>query len=375
MSITGTIQEGVGTVSRTAIISVLAGTTVDCGTYFAPIFSTLTVGGTLNTGVVYIDNSTAGNQFLNGSGVITTATFIGSGGGTVEFSNGVLNVTSSATIGPFGPYGTQRLSSTFQQDSGTVNITGTGDGLTLGTNSTSGNGTYTQLGGVLNVPNEYVELCYSSGSATTAFQVLGSATSPATANVYGISFGQTVNNGTQNGNGTVKLGDVGSRLVIGAGGIVSATSGTAQFTLGVSTGGGTLASSAPWSTTVPLNLGGSLPTNIDASAGTISLDGTLSGGGGLKEIGSGLLVLGGTNTYTGGTYVAGGELMATNDEAIEDGTNVFVGSDLGAFGTIEPSAAGLPVAGGTSPVPEPGTLTLVAAAGAAVLLLRRRRRR
>ena len=53
----------------------------------------------MNTGVVHSGNSTAGNQFLNGSGVINTATFIGSGGGTVEFSNGVLNVSGSVTIG------------------------------------------------------------------------------------------------------------------------------------------------------------------------------------------------------------------------------------------------------------------------------------
>jgi fibronectin-binding autotransporter adhesin len=379
MSISGTLQDGIYPQGRLAVISVLPGTTLNCGYFGTPVYSTLTVGGTMNTGSVYSANSTSGNFFLNGNGVLNATTFLGSGGGVIEFSNGVLNVTGSAAIGPVGPAilsGTPRSGSTFQQDSGTVNITGTGDGFTIGSEAASGNGAYTQLGGVLNVPNEYVELCYSTGPAATSnFQVLGSAGTMATANIYGVSLGQTVNNGVQNGNGTVELGNAGSLLVIGSGGIVSASSGSIQVILGTGTGGGTLASSAPWSTTVPLTLGGLLPTSIDASAGTISLDGTLSGGGGLKEIGSGLLVLGGTNTYTGGTTVASGELMATSNEAIEDGTNVFVGSDLGAFGTVVPSSTGLPTAGGTSPVPEPGTTALVAAAGAAALVLRRRRRR
>ena len=269
MSITGTLEDGIYPQGRLAVISVLPGTTLNCGNFFAGVYATLTVGGTMNAGAVFTDNSTAGHLYLNGSGVFNAANFLGSGGGVVEFSNGVLNVTDSATIGPEGPPGTtQRFGCTFQQDSGTVNMTGTGDGFTLGSNNTSGNGAYTQYGGVLNVPNEYVEMCYSSGgtASTTYFQVLGSSGSPATANLYGISFGQTVNNGVQNGDATVKLGDAGSLMVIGSGGIVAASSGSLQVLLG----SGTLASSAPWSTTVPLTFNSGATTNIDASAGTIA---------------------------------------------------------------------------------------------------------
>ena len=108
-----------------------------------------------------------------------------------------------------------------------MNITGTGDGFTIGTSSYQRERPYTQFGGVLNVPNEYVELCYWVPPARNQLSSKCSARRLArpTANVYGISFGQTVNNGTQNGNGPVKLGDAGSLLVIGAGGIVAATVG------------------------------------------------------------------------------------------------------------------------------------------------------
>ncbi len=361
MSITGTLQDGIYPQGRLAVISVLPGTTLNCGYFGTPVYSTLTVGGTMNAGSVYAANSTSGNFFLNGNGVLNATTFLGSGGGVIEFSNGVLNVTGSAAIGPIGPAilsGTPRDGCTFQQDSGTVNMTGTGDGFTLGTGASSGNGSYTQLGGVLNVPNQYVELCYGTNSAATSFfQVLGSAGSSATANVYGISFGQTVNNGTQNGSGTVALGNAGSRLVIGAGGIVSATSGSLQVLLG----SGTLASSAPWSTTVPMTLNGLSATNIDASSGTINLGGSLSGAEGLQEIGSGVLVLSGTNVYLGGTTVASGTLIATNNEAFADGSNLTVGN-AALFGTVSeaPASPAAPAA-----VPEPATWALVAAAAIA----------
>jgi autotransporter-associated beta strand protein len=87
--------------------------------------------------------------------------------------------------------------------------------------------------------------------------------------------------------------------------------------------------------------------------------------------GPGTLVLSGSNSFTGGTFVEAGSLIVTTDNAIEDGTNVSVGSNLSAFGTVTPThaerAASLP---GTAPVPEPGTLGVLTAAGA-ILILRR----
>ena len=172
----------------------------------------------------------------------------------------------------------------------------------------------------------------------------------------------------------MKLGNAGALLVIGSGGIVSATSGSVQIFLGTgATGGGTLASSAPWSTSLSITLTGSLPTNIDASAGTISLNGTLSGTGGLQEIGSGVLVLGGTNTYGGGTTVAGGTLIATNNEAFLDGSNLTVGNAM-AFAPVVPMSAPQ-AAAPVSPVPEPGTLALAAAGVLALVGLGLRRRK
>ena len=90
--------------------------------------------------------------------------------------------------------------------------------------------------------------------------------------------------------------------------------------------------------------------------------------------GSGTQILCGTNTYTGGTTINGGTLIATSNEAIEDGTNLYVGKDLSAFGGVVPAQAnGAAAAPAVAPVPEPGTLVLLAAAGTLLLLHRRRR--
>ena len=379
----GTVQEGTGPASSKGVIEVQPGATFNCGTYYVPSYNVsgnyavlrIDAGATMNTAVFYNDNSPGTSLDLDGSGgTVNVATFIGSGGGAVVLGNGVFNVTGSAAIGGYGPFGTQHLGATLQQNSGVVNMSGTGDGFTIGFSSAgNGNGAYTQFGGMLNVPNEYVELGYESGAGGNSFfQVLGNATTPATANVYGISLGQTVNNGVQNGNATVKLGDGLSLLRIGAGGIIAAGTGTQVFDLA----SGTLASSAPWSTTVPLTLNGAgnAPTNIDATAGTISLNGPVGGAGGILEIGSGILVLDGTGTYTGGTTVDSGELIVADNEAIEGGSSLEVGSDLAAFGMAIPAEVGhasVPVA---SPVPEPGTLTLLAVAACIARLYRRRRR-
>ena len=101
-----------------------------------------------------------------------------------------------------------------------------------------------------------------------------------------------------------------------------------------------------------------------------------AGGGTLAKEGGGTLVLSGSGTYTGGTYVESGTLEATNRAAIADGTGLFVGANLARFGTVVPVDAGSSsaVAPAAAPVPEPGTLALVAAAVALVSYRWRRMR-
>ncbi len=103
-----------------------------------------------------------------------------------------------------------------------------------------------------------------------------------------------------------------------------------------------------------------------AAGTTLTLSGSVNGAFGINMSGAGTMVLSGTNGYTGDTVVTNGTLIATNNEAFLDGSNLTVGN-AGAFpAAIVPGNAS-PAAAPVSPVPEPGTLVLVAAGAIALL--------
>jgi autotransporter-associated beta strand protein len=94
-------------------------------------------------------------------------------------------------------------------------------------------------------------------------------------------------------------------------------------------------------------------------------------------LGGGTLTLSGTNSYTGGTNVFDGTLVATNPQAIADGSNLYVGMSAAFFAPVVPAPAsgGTAAASGVAAVPEPGSLALLAAGAAAAIAVARRRKR
>ena len=111
--------------------------------------------------------------------------------------------------------------------------------------------------------------------------------------------------------------------------------------------------------------GGSIVDGPNGPATTIALALT----------GSGTLFLSGTNTYSGGTAVEGGTLVVTSPQGIEDGTNLFVGSARDRSSHPVIPAAPIPTSAATavSPVPEPGTMVLLAAGAVVAAAVRRRK--
>jgi autotransporter-associated beta strand protein len=132
-----------------------------------------------------------------------------------------------------------------------------------------------------------------------------------TVNAYGgITFGGTAG-GT---GGTASLTMSGGSLYLGSVGI---SEGTIHPTETITLSGGTVGAWASWSSVLPLTLAmtnGDVTFQCSDPFGTpynISLTMPLTGAGGLKKSGSGILTLSGTNTYAGSTTISNGTLVMT----------------------------------------------------------------
>jgi fibronectin-binding autotransporter adhesin len=314
-------------------------------------------------------------QYLNASSTFNMGSLSGYGNITSgEYGSGM-----TVTLSVGGLSSNTTYNGALQNDNGTLVLTKVGSGsLTLTGGNTYGGNT-TVSAGTLNIAgNGYL---YGSGSFTApSITVAGgaalivSSTDPYL-NPLGIS----------NGGGTWNVA-----------GLLSITSNIAQ-TLpspgGIMLSGGTLAGPASgnssygafFSTGVTINAtgnsfitggldtvdiaGGSMLT-LNPTAGTDSLTvtGQVIGGGTLAVSGRGTVYLSGTNSFTGGTLVESGTLVIEDSEALADGTSLTIG-DASAFAPVVPSA---PAAASLAPVPEPGTVALLAAAAIAGLGLWRR---
>ncbi len=89
---------------------------------------------------------------------------------------------------------------------------------------------------------------------------------------------------------------------------------------------------------------------------------------GLVKQGPGVLVLSGSDTYTGGTTISDGTLIAASVAAIEDGTSVTVGSNALMFDSSDASTPAEALQGEATAVPEPRTWALLAAGFLAMTL-------
>ena len=159
-----------------------------------------------------------------------------------------------------------------------------------------------------------------------------------------------------NGAGTTYSGGLS-----GAGGLTKAGSGTLvlcgsnTYTGGTTVAAGTVTVGNGGGSTGTLGTG----TVIDDSALVFNLSAAttfgraVSGTGSLAKIGSGTLILSGSNAYSGGTIVDAGTLEVTSASALPGGTRLTVAAG-GTF-IFDPSAAA--ASNSLAAVPEPGTLS------------------
>lgn len=268
-------------------------------------------GFTLASGVGRVDVSQAATTLTNSGTVVGAGTLNKDGAGTL-----VLAGTNPYTGGSTVNAGTLRAGSA-RAFGGTASGSGAGratvnagatldlDGYNVWVGGLHGAGTVTLGSGTLQLSTGAVFTGAISG--TGGIQVSGGTQ---TLNGCGSSYtgGTTIRSASIS---TDCLADGGQNSGIGASGAASANltliSGSLIYT----------GSNATTDRGIQLTGNGGIVIN-DAST-TLGFGGLVQGAGQLQKQGAGTLVLGSTNSYTGGTYVRGGSVQAGADNAFGTG--------------------------------------------------------
>jgi autotransporter-associated beta strand protein len=249
------------------------------------------------------------------------------------------------------------------------------------------NGDTTQLGGSVTVTNQMRVGHWPSPFVSTYIMGGGSLT------LNAIPVGVVNQAGVAEQQGVIYLGIDGTGIFTQTGGVVRAhgiimdgrgnTAGEDTFTLNggqtivgpsgfksgsldantsyaINLGGGTLTSSANWTSVLRMTFSGTNGnTTIDTAAFTNTLTGILPGQGGLIKTGSGTLALSGAATYTGGTLISQGKLELRSPGTLGSGPGSVVvqGGTLAGTGTINDPVT-IQAGGTLSPGLSIGTLTV-----------------
>ena len=298
----------------------------------AKLSGVLSAGGLVKTG--------AGNLELTAANTYNLWTLVQAG--TLSFNSG--NATAPGTQA-LGANATVNLGVT-SASSGTLNYTGAGAG-TLAKNvnaignggdtiQNSGGGSLT-LSGVLTKNGTVLTLKGGSNGINVTGSIAGAnagsdliidggVTTLSAANTYN---GPTyiVNGATLHANSANALPTANGRTAV----IMDQTgSGTSTLALGVSQS----IASLTGNTTSTVSLGSTTLT-INATSGSTTFSGNISGpGGSLVKDGASTQILSGTNTYTGTTTISSGTLLINGSTASGSAFFVSNGATLGGTGTV-----------------------------------------
>ncbi|MFA9438638.1 beta strand repeat-containing protein [Uliginosibacterium sp. sgz301328] len=295
-------------------------------------------GTTINAGTLFISGdanlgAASGGLTLNGGALGSVANVTTSRATTVTTAGGGLNTAAGTTLTMNGVIG----------GAGQLAKTGSGTAVLAGTNSYAGGTSI--FAGVLQAASD-ANLGATSGALTFDGGTLDTTEDMATARATLImanggtlqtEAGTTLSHdGTISGSGTLaKTGDgtlvlSGNNTQAGGtainGGVVQIASDANLGDAGaaVSFDGGTLraANGMTIARSGTLNAGGgTIEVGGDPfqSANDVTFSGAISGAGSLNKIGTGTLVLNGTNTYTGATNVTDGQLSIHGDQSAMTG--------------------------------------------------------
>ena len=335
------------------------------------INGTLTISGPLQNGAAGLLAVDAGSKLLVSSGLAANNGTINLTGGV--FDNNSFALSNSAEISGYGTF----------RSGGLTNynvITLTGATSTVNgpvTNASSGtiNVSYNPAiftGNVVN--NGFVKSTSTTVTWAGGFTNNGTYHSDPAQNYFaGLANGATglllggagdgffITGPLATNAGQIDLSGTSTMVVGNGAGVLTQSSGTLEIGTGaalsagmVEIDGGILLADGP-AAAITANL-------VYDSSSPSTYQGMLAGASNSLTLNNpaALLVLSGSNTYSGGTNVEAGRLVVTSPTAIRDGTNLTVGA-AAAFAPTVPGSQDATTAATTSVVPEPGALALLAA--------------
>ena len=334
-------QSGTGTLNLSGNNSHTGGTVLDSGTLGLASDTALGAGPlTIKGGGIRAVGSprTVGDSIsltLNGDFILGRSTYFH---GAVTLGNDI-TITSSnpefGGVGSAGFYGVisgNNRSLTFQDG---INPVGT---IILGGDNTYNGGTIIKSGTVAIDTNERLA---NSGALAVRGGVFSMGTYNETVGAFSMTEGAVTGTGTLTAtSSTVSAGSISAVL---AGGALSKTgsgtvvlTGNNTYSGGTSISGGVLQIGNGGTTGsinggVVLSNGGTLTFNrSDASSAPYVFGGSISGGGYLRQSGTGTLKLTGTNAQTGGTILDSGTLALGSNGALTSGTLTINGGEIRA---------------------------------------------
>ncbi|EBO1939758.1 autotransporter outer membrane beta-barrel domain-containing protein [Salmonella enterica subsp. enterica serovar Kentucky] len=297
---TSLIKQGAGTLILNAENTYTGGTTISGGTLVATNVDALGSGDVTDDATLELNTGGTFDNAIGGSGNV-----VKSGADTLTLS-GSNSYTGGTTISG----GTLVASN--------VEALGTGDvtnNATLGLNT--GGDFINNIGGTGRVEKSGDDTLTLSGSNTYTGGTLINGGTLVASNVEALGTGDVTDNATLalNTGGTFDNAISGSGQVVKSGDETLTLSGTNSYTGGTTISGGTLVATnvealgsgdVTDDATLELNTGG-------------TFDNAISGSGQVVKSGDKMLTLSGANSYSGGTLISDGTLVASNVEALGTG--------------------------------------------------------